>query len=105
MAEVKIAQLEEIPENGMVMKEHNGVSVLLARCAGEVHAMDDVCTHSGAPLHEGRLGERGDCFVTCPWHAASFDLRTGVVVQETPWATDTRVFRVRVEGDDVYVEL
>ncbi len=105
MAEVKLAHLDEIPENGMTVREHDGVSVLLARCGGEVYAMDDVCTHQGASLHEGRLGERGECFVTCPWHAASFDLRTGKVVQETPWATDTRTFRVRVDGNEVYVDL
>ncbi len=58
MAEVRLAGLDEIPENGMTMKEHEGVSVLLARCGGQVYAMDDVCTHSGAPLHEGRLGEK-----------------------------------------------
>jgi nitrite reductase/ring-hydroxylating ferredoxin subunit len=32
-------------------------------------------------------------------------VRTGKVVQETPWAVDTRVFPVRVEGNDVYVEI
>jgi 3-phenylpropionate/trans-cinnamate dioxygenase ferredoxin subunit len=105
MAEVKLARLEEIPEGGMTVKEHGGTSVLLARCGGQVYAMDDVCTHQGASLHEGVLGERGECLVTCPWHAAHFDLRTGKVEQETPWATDTRTFPVRVAGDDVYVEI
>jgi 3-phenylpropionate/trans-cinnamate dioxygenase ferredoxin subunit len=105
MAEVRLAGLDEIPENGMTVKEHAGMPVLLARCGGQVYAMDDICTHSGASLHEGRFGERAECFVTCPWHAASFDVRTGKVVQETPWAVDTRVFPVRVEGNDVYVEI
>ena len=105
MAEVRLAGLDEIPENGMTVKEHAGMPVLLARCGGQVYAMDDICTHSGASLHEGRFGERAECFVTCPWHAASFDMRTGKVVQETPWAVDTRTFPVRVDGNDVYVDI
>jgi nitrite reductase/ring-hydroxylating ferredoxin subunit len=105
MAEVKLGHLDEIPQNGMTMKEHEGLQVLLARCGEEVYAINDVCTHQGAPLHDGRLGEKRECVVTCPWHAAHFDLRTGRVEQETPWATDTQTYRVRVDGNDVYVDL
>jgi 3-phenylpropionate/trans-cinnamate dioxygenase ferredoxin component len=107
MAKVKLAQVSEIPEGGMIMRIHENEYVLLAKVDGEIYAMDDICTHEEAPLHDGDLGEHEDnpYHLTCPWHAAHFDLRTGKVFQDTPWATDTKTFQVEVRGEDVYVDL
>lgn len=91
----------------MIAREHEGRTVMLAKVDGKIYAMDDVCTHAGASLHEGVLGrEAGNPYLlTCPLHAAHFDVRTGKVYQETPWATGTQTFPVEVEGDDVFVEI
>ena len=102
---VKIATLDEIPEGGMICREHEGNHILLAKVAGEVFAIDNICTHAGAPLDEGELGREGDYMLTCPWHDAHFDVRTGKVDQDTPWGTDTVSYAVTVEGEDVLVEL
>lgn len=53
------------------------VDVLVARVAGAVHAVQNLCTHADACLHEGRL--RGGRII-CPLHGASFDIRTGAVL-------------------------
>ena len=58
--------------------EVEGRHVLLARRDGEVHAIDDVCSHAGALLHRG---ETDDCTVTCPLHFSVFDLRDGRIVR------------------------
>jgi len=105
MAEIKLAKASEVPEGGMIMKEHGGKQILLAKVDGEVYALNDVCTHQGGPLHDGELGREDKYLVTCPWHDAHFDLRNGKVEQDTDWATDTEPFRVRVEGDDVVLEI
>jgi nitrite reductase/ring-hydroxylating ferredoxin subunit len=45
-----------------------------------------------------------ECKVTCPWHEAEFDLKTGAVL--TPPAFDgVKSYRVVVEGNDVRVEI
>ncbi len=42
-----------------------------------VFAVDNICTHALARMSEGYLkGTR----ITCPWHGASFDVRTGAVL-------------------------
>jgi nitrite reductase/ring-hydroxylating ferredoxin subunit len=105
MPPVLLARLSEIPEGGMVCRAHGGRQVALARVAGEVFAIDDVCTHAGASLHEGVLGQMGDHMVTCPWHEAHFDVRTGKVDQDTQWAMDTRAYPVELRGDEVWVDL
>jgi nitrite reductase/ring-hydroxylating ferredoxin subunit len=105
---VLLARLAELPAGAMIRRRHGLRDILLARVGDEVFALDDVCTHAGAPLHEGTLvvAEGGrQCLVTCPWHEAHFDLRTGAVHQDTPWATDTEAYRVELRGDEIWVDL
>lgn len=106
MAMTRLARTSEVPEGGMITKEHDGAQVLLAKLEGKIYAMNDVCTHQGAPLHDGILGEEGrpPYSLTCPWHEAHYDIRTGRVYQDTPWADDTEVYEVEIRGDDVYVD-
>src|SRR5437879_12246719 len=52
----------------------NGRTLGLYNVNGTYYAIDDTCTHRGAPLSEG------DCegtVVTCPWHGAQCDVRSG----------------------------
>jgi nitrite reductase/ring-hydroxylating ferredoxin subunit len=105
MPAVKLAMLAEIPDGGMICRTHGGRPVMLARVQGRVFAIDDVCTHAGASLHEGDLGREGEFLVTCPWHEAHFDVRTGKVHQDTAWALDTRAYEVELRGDEVWVDL
>jgi nitrite reductase/ring-hydroxylating ferredoxin subunit len=54
-----------------------GRCVLLHRSGGEVHAMEDACSHAGGPLHDGSVQ---DGVVTCPWHGSAFRLADGSLV-------------------------
>lgn len=105
MALVKLARIDEVPEGGMIAREHGDKQILLAKVEGTIYAMDNICNHAGAELHEGQLGEEGPCLVTCPWHSAHFDVRTGKVHQDTDWASDTETFTVEIQGDEVLVDL
>lgn len=55
-----------------------GRQVMLHRSDGEVHAIDDLCSHAGALLSRGPVT---DCVVTCPLHESRFDLRDGHIVR------------------------
>lgn len=48
--------------------------VLIVKQKGEFSALGTKCTHYGAPLVSGALG---DGRVRCPWHGACFNLKTG----------------------------
>jgi nitrite reductase/ring-hydroxylating ferredoxin subunit len=108
MAKVRLAKVQEIPEGGLIVKVHGTKQVLLTQIRGTIYAMNDVCTHEGAPLHEGQLGGRegeGPFLLTCPWHDAQFDVTTGKVREDTPWAEDAETYRVTIEGEDIFVDL
>jgi nitrite reductase/ring-hydroxylating ferredoxin subunit/uncharacterized membrane protein len=70
-------------------------TVLVVRDGDVIHALSDVCSHMGGPLHEG--GVEDGC-VTCPWHQSSFRLEDGSVVHG-PATGPQPAYDVRLEGD------
>jgi nitrite reductase/ring-hydroxylating ferredoxin subunit len=68
---------------------------------GTLYAIDDTCTHEGGPLNEGDVN---DCAVTCPWHGAEFDLRTGEALTP-PAVENVSTYRVVVSGNDIFLEI
>jgi nitrite reductase (NADH) small subunit len=91
----------ETPKSGQVMEaDADGVGICLANVNGELSALDNWCPHRRGPLGQGWLeGE----LVVCPWHSWTFHLKTGVA--EYPVSERVAVFPVRVEGDDVLVDI
>jgi nitrite reductase/ring-hydroxylating ferredoxin subunit len=53
--------------------------VAIFRLDDGLHAIDNLCLHQAGPLCEGEIE---DDVVTCPWHGWSYDIRTGVLVQD-----------------------
>lgn len=78
-----------------------GRDILVCHSKQGWFALDNVCTHAYARLHEGRL--RG-CRLICPLHGASFDVRDGSVLGP-PAAAPLKAHRLRIEGGRVEVEL
>jgi 3-phenylpropionate/trans-cinnamate dioxygenase ferredoxin subunit len=66
---------------------------------GELHAIDDTCTHQDASLADGWLE---GCEIECPLHASRFDLRTGRA-DAPPAKLPVRTHQVAVEDGDIYV--
>ena len=88
---------EDISEGGMTTTKTGTREVLLAKVAGQIYAIDNACGHSGYPLDKGRL----DGFVvTCRWHDAQFDLRSGAVLAVGRDLKPIERFRVERSGDD-----
>lgn len=104
MAElVRAAALSDVPEDGLLGVEVGGNKICLAKVEGEVYAFQDNCSHRDFPLSTGEV-DPDDCTVTCDWHGASFDLRTGAP-RGLPATRPIRVYGVTVEGDDILVDL
>ncbi len=95
-----IARREEIPPGTTLRVVTGGVAVLLCNVDGEIYAIEDVCTHDGGPLDQGELQ---GCRIMCPRHGALFDVTTGAALT-LPAVVPLETYRVRVEGDQVYVD-
>ncbi len=98
---VKVATVDEIPVGGSKLVEIDYVRVALFNLEGEIHAIEDVCTHDGGPLVEGTV--INGCEVQCPRHGARFDIRTGAALS-FPAFEATNSYMVKIDGNDVLVE-
>ena len=68
---------DELGDGTLTATNVGDKEVLLAKVDGEIYAIDNACGHLAYPLNEGRLDGH---IVTCIWHFARFDVRTGAVV-------------------------
>lgn len=94
-----IARASDIPPGTAKPCAADGVEILICNVDGTFYAIEDVCTHDGAPLDQGTL--EGAC-VTCPRHGATFDVRTGDAT--LPAILPVTTFIVREENGDLIVE-
>ncbi len=77
-----------------------GLSVLLVRVDGDLHAVANKCAHMACPLEGGRLD---GAVLTCPCHDWRFDVRTGAFLDAPELALDT--YPVKVEDGKVLVAI
>ena len=96
---IKVAQVSEIRPGEMIAVEVANEQVLLVNIDGNIHAVDDICSHAYASLSEGDL--RGE-EVECPLHGGAFNAVTGSPTNP-PANEPLRVYNVQVEGDDILV--
>ncbi|CAH1000127.1 3-phenylpropionate/cinnamic acid dioxygenase ferredoxin--NAD(+) reductase component [Neolewinella maritima] len=96
---IKVFSLSQLPAGHMHQVAVGDYDVLLANVAGEVYAIENKCSHYGAPLTKGAMCEHR---VRCPWHHAAFDLRTGEQL-EAPGIDGVATFTVAVQDDDIMV--
>lgn len=92
---------DELAE-GMTDVEVAGEMVLLVREGDAVHACAGTCPHkftllSGGEVAQGRL--------TCPMHAATFDLSTGRPFPGSEFAGNLPLYPVRVNDGVVEVQV
>lgn len=102
MAEfVKVARTEDVPAGQVKIYNVDGRQIALCHVDGEFYAIDDVCTHDAGPLGEGELDGYE---IECPRHGARFDVKTGRALA-LPAVMPVKAYPVRVEGDDVEVQV
>jgi len=97
----KAADIDDLDEGALLGVEVDGEPVCLAKVNGAICAFTDNCTHISGPLSDGDLdGE----VLTCPWHGAQFNIRTGKVLRG-PARQDIMTYPVKVDGRTILVGL
>jgi nitrite reductase/ring-hydroxylating ferredoxin subunit len=127
---IEVAKLDEIPAGKMKNVRAFDQDILLSNVDGKLYATQNRCGHQNAPLHRGTL--EGNV-VTCPLHAAQFDVMSGrslrgpqpmmsqEIIQKMPQEMlvmlkktseilseiqiePLKTFKVNVEGNSVFLE-
>lgn len=98
---IRVADFDQLPAGQLLAVETDGHRVCLANTEGEIYAFRDNCSHKDFPLSEGELG---DGQVTCAWHGARFDIRTGRALA-LPAIKPIKTYPVKVEDGGIWVEL
>jgi 3-phenylpropionate/trans-cinnamate dioxygenase ferredoxin subunit len=99
---VRVCSVADLPSVGAVQAEIAGSRVAIVRdSAGDIHAIDDTCSHANVSLSEGDV-EDGE--IECWLHGSRFDLRSGKPTG-LPATAPIAVYPVKIDGDDVFVSV
>jgi 3-phenylpropionate/trans-cinnamate dioxygenase ferredoxin subunit len=96
---VKACALDDVTDGGALRVMIDGIPVAIVRSAGEVYAIQDVCSHANVALSEGEIEDQT---IECWLHGSRFDLVTGRPTG-LPATVPVPVYPVKIDGDDVLV--
>ena len=97
----KICTINDIPSLGSRVVQHSSGDIAIFRNASdEVFALHDKCPHKGGPLSQGIVFGRT---VACPLHGWNIQLDCGEAI--APDVGCTQSFQVKVEGDEVWLQV
>lgn len=105
---MRVCKTNDITEEQLFPVDCNDSKLMLVRAGSTIYAANRTCTHADADLSTGFIapgaGAKNCPGVRCPLHLSVFDLNTGIPLNppaEGPLCT----YKVKVDGDDVYVEV
>ena len=103
MSEVRACALSELADAVAHRVEVGGCPVALVRLGDTVHAIGDTCSHAEVSLAEG-IVDTDECALECWKHGSLFSLESGKALT-LPATRPVPIYVVRVDGDDVFVDL
>ena len=102
MGKIIIGKVADIPPGKMQKVTADGKDILVANIDGSYYAINDTCTHAGASLAEGSLD---GTVVTCGWHGAKFDCKTGKLSEFPVKIKDLNSYKIVVESGNIFLEV
>ena len=96
---VKACAVDDVTDGGALRVMIDGIPVAIVRSAGEVYAIQDVCSHANVALSEGEIEDQT---IECWLHGSRFDLVTGKPTG-LPATVPVPVYPVKIDGDDILV--
>ncbi|MEM9490474.1 MAG: non-heme iron oxygenase ferredoxin subunit [Myxococcota bacterium] len=100
---VRLCDTAALVDGEAIRIDVEGHRIAVACVGDSVHAIGDRCSHANFSLAEGEL-DTTDLTLECPKHYSRFSLTTGEP-DALPAFKPVPVYAVRVDGDDVIVDL
>lgn len=99
---IKVAEFNEIPEDGMKAVTVGEKKIAIYKIGGQIYATANECTHEQCYLDEN--GAIHFDVVECTCHGSQFDIKTGNVI--LPPATEKlETYKAEVVGNDIILDL
>ena len=102
MEKIIACKTNELASGIMKKVTVDGREIVVANIGGNYFACDDTCTHAGASLSEGAID---GSTITCGWHGAQFDCKTGSLEKFPVKINNLSSYTVTIESEDVFVEI
>lgn len=101
MASHRICSTSELPATNTAAEFVAGdTMVCVSNIDGEYSAINNVCGHRGGPLGQGTIF---DGKIMCPLHCWLYDPKTGVPDMDPHYPV--AVYKLRIEADDVFIDM
>jgi 3-phenylpropionate/trans-cinnamate dioxygenase ferredoxin component len=102
MGWVNACAADDILPEDVIRLDHDGRTYAIYRTKDDAYyATDGFCTHEQAHLADGFVMDK---IIECPKHNGRFDFTTGEA-KGAPVCIDLEIYRVKVEGGRVFVEV
>ncbi len=101
MGKIIVGKTTEIMPGQMKKISFDEKEIIVSNVDGNYFAIDDTCTHSGASLSEGKID---GSIITCDWHGAQFECKTGKLVKFPAEIANLKSYNVIIESDNIIVE-
>jgi len=98
---IKACNIDQVKDGQLFGLNLDDKKILLANQKGKIYATDLICTHAEADLSTGFLNEEG---IRCPLHLSVFNLQDGKP-QNLPAETPLKTYNVKIDQNEVYVEV
>uniref|UniRef100_A0A831Z2Y6 Non-heme iron oxygenase ferredoxin subunit n=1 Tax=candidate division WWE3 bacterium TaxID=2053526 RepID=A0A831Z2Y6_UNCKA len=98
---IKVAKAADIPDGEIRALPAGEKKVAVAHVGAEFFAIDDTCTHAQCSLAEGTLVDHE---LECPCHGSRFDVASGAV-RSLPATVPLKTYPLKVEGEEIFVEI
>lgn len=98
---IRLCSLADVPEGGSKSVTIGEWHLAVFRGEGKIFVTSNLCSHEHEFLSDGWLD---GTVIECPRHGAQFSVVTGEALS-LPAIDPIEVFAVKLEGDDIFVEL
>jgi 3-phenylpropionate/trans-cinnamate dioxygenase ferredoxin subunit len=100
---VRACSTADVADGAARRVDVDGHRLCVVRIGTDWYVVGDECSHADFSLAEGDVWA-DECEIECPKHGSTFSLTTGEP-QSLPAIKPVPVYPVRIEGDDVMVEI
>jgi len=100
---LRLCGLDDVAPDTAARVDIESLRIAVVRIGDDVYAIGDRCSHADFSLSEGEVFPAA-CQIECFKHGSAFSLLTGEP-DTFPATRPVPVYDVRVEGDDIVIDL